>query len=246
MRRIQAWHLAYGEGILVVPGAIGSVEPAVETVRTSNHDVIATVCTGALALGDKLPDRWTTHWEDLRPGGINARVVDADGVYRKVGPARVFTSERAAVAAIKGQGGAAIQPGEVMVLIGRGPLGCGMEETYQITSALRYLPFGKQVALITDARFSGVSTGAPSVRWSDRAWSSLPATGGSGSSPAPFMKVTFRYLAKQWKVRNQPCPSTPYHGEFQRMALATSGTSSTTSASTSAPTSAFHPGMASR
>ena len=69
-----------GEGILVVPGAIGSVEPAVETVRTSNHDVIATVCTGALALGDKLPERWTTHWEDLRPGGINARVVDAGNV----------------------------------------------------------------------------------------------------------------------------------------------------------------------
>ena len=39
-------------------------------------------------------------------------------------------------------------------------MGSGMEETYQLTSALRYLPFGKQVALITDARFSGVSTGA--------------------------------------------------------------------------------------
>jgi dihydroxyacid dehydratase/phosphogluconate dehydratase len=35
-----------------------------------------------------------------------------------------------------------------------------MEETYQITSALRHLPFGKHVAVITDARFSGVSTGA--------------------------------------------------------------------------------------
>jgi dihydroxyacid dehydratase/phosphogluconate dehydratase len=35
-----------------------------------------------------------------------------------------------------------------------------MEEIYQITSALRYLKFGKQVAVITDARFSGVSTGA--------------------------------------------------------------------------------------
>ncbi len=42
-----------------------------------------------------------------------------------------------------------------MVLIGRGPLGCGMEETYQITSALKYLKWGKEVALITDARFSG-------------------------------------------------------------------------------------------
>jgi dihydroxyacid dehydratase/phosphogluconate dehydratase len=35
-----------------------------------------------------------------------------------------------------------------------------MEETYQLTSALKHLPWGTQVALITDARFSGVSTGA--------------------------------------------------------------------------------------
>ena len=53
-----------------------------------------------------------------------------------------------------------IKEGDIIVLMCRGPLGCGMEETYQITSALRYLPFGKHVALITDARFSGVSTGA--------------------------------------------------------------------------------------
>jgi dihydroxyacid dehydratase/phosphogluconate dehydratase len=39
-------------------------------------------------------------------------------------------------------------------------MGSGMEETYQLTSALRYLPFGKHVAILTDARFSGVSTGA--------------------------------------------------------------------------------------
>jgi dihydroxyacid dehydratase/phosphogluconate dehydratase len=53
-----------------------------------------------------------------------------------------------------------IQPGDVLVLICRGPMGAGMEETYQLTSALRYLPFGKRVAILTDARFSGVSTGA--------------------------------------------------------------------------------------
>jgi xylonate dehydratase len=35
-----------------------------------------------------------------------------------------------------------------------------MEETYQVTSALKFLPWGKQVAVLTDARFSGVSTGA--------------------------------------------------------------------------------------
>jgi len=87
-------------------------------------------------------------------------VVDADGVYRKTGPARVFTRERDAMAAIKGQGERKIQPGDVIVLIARGPLGSGMEETYQVTSALRYLDWGRQVAVVTDARFSGVSTGA--------------------------------------------------------------------------------------
>ncbi|MSR58099.1 MAG: YjhG/YagF family D-xylonate dehydratase [Planctomycetaceae bacterium] len=97
----------------------------------------------------------------IKSTAIDPAVVDADGVYRKTGPARVFTSERDAVAAIKGRAGAKpIQAGAVIVLICRGPLGTGMEEIYQITSALRYLKFGKQVALITDARFSGVSTGA--------------------------------------------------------------------------------------
>jgi dihydroxyacid dehydratase/phosphogluconate dehydratase len=86
--------------------------------------------------------------------------VDKDGVYRKTGPARVFTRERDAIAAIKGQSERPIRPGEVLVLMGRGPSGAGMEEIYQITAALRYLSFGKHVALLTDARFSGVSTGA--------------------------------------------------------------------------------------
>jgi dihydroxyacid dehydratase/phosphogluconate dehydratase len=87
-------------------------------------------------------------------------VVDADGVYRKVGPARVFTTERAAIAGIKSTGPERVKPGDVMVLICRGPLGAGMEEIYQITSALKHISWGKQVAVITDARFSGVSTGA--------------------------------------------------------------------------------------
>jgi putative YjhG/YagF family dehydratase len=96
----------------------------------------------------------------VKSTAIDPAVIDADGVYRKIGPARVFTTERAAIAAIKGQGENDIQPGDVIILIGRGPLGCGMEETYQLTSALKFLPWGKEVALITDARFSGVSTGA--------------------------------------------------------------------------------------
>ena len=96
----------------------------------------------------------------IKSTAIDPSVVDADGVYRKVGPARVFTSEPDAIAAIKGRRGTPVKEGDVLVLMCRGPLGSGMEETYQITSALKYLPFGKHVAVITDARFSGVSTGA--------------------------------------------------------------------------------------
>lgn len=93
----------------------------------------------------------------IKSTSIDPSVVDEHGVYRHIGRAKVFTSEREAIRQIKSGG---IQAGDVMVLIGRGPSGTGMEETYQLTSALKHLSFGKHVSLITDARFSGVSTGA--------------------------------------------------------------------------------------
>jgi putative YjhG/YagF family dehydratase len=101
---------------------------------------------------------------NLAPGGsvikstaIDPSVVGDDGVYRMTGPARIFRSEPGVIAAIKGD---EIRAGDVIVLMCRGPMGSGMEEIYQITSALKYLEFGKHVAVLTDARFSGVSTGA--------------------------------------------------------------------------------------
>jgi len=96
----------------------------------------------------------------IKSTAIDPSVVDPDGVYRKVGPARVFTREKDAIAAIKSQGPERLKAGDVMVLICRGPLGAGMEEIYQITAALRHLTWGKHVTVVTDARFSGVSTGA--------------------------------------------------------------------------------------
>ena len=96
----------------------------------------------------------------IKSTAIDPSVVDADGVYRKTGPARVFTSERAAIAAVKGLSENPVKVGDIIALIGCGPMGTGMEETYQLTSALKYLPHGRTIALITDARFSGVSTGA--------------------------------------------------------------------------------------
>jgi dihydroxyacid dehydratase/phosphogluconate dehydratase len=93
----------------------------------------------------------------VKATAIDPQAVSAAGLYRHSGPARVFTSEHAAMAAIKA---GEIKPGDVLVLAGIGPMGTGMEETYQVTSALKQLPFASQVAVVTDARFSGVSTGA--------------------------------------------------------------------------------------
>ncbi|OHB79472.1 MAG: dehydratase [Planctomycetes bacterium RBG_16_55_9] len=101
---------------------------------------------------------------NLAPGGsvikstaIDPSLLNSDGVYRMVGMAQVFTSESGAIKAIKA---GAVKSGDVVVLICAGPMGSGMEEILQVTGALRYLPWGKNVAVITDGRFSGVSTGA--------------------------------------------------------------------------------------
>ncbi len=97
----------------------------------------------------------------VKATAIDAAVVGEGNVYRHRGRARVFTSEREAVRAIKGlPPHRPVEPGDIVVLIGVGPMGTGMEEIYQVTSALKHIPWGKQVSVITDARFSGVSTGA--------------------------------------------------------------------------------------
>jgi putative YjhG/YagF family dehydratase len=93
----------------------------------------------------------------IKSTAIDPEMVGEDGVYRHTGQAKVFTTEKSAVKAIKD---GHIGKGDILVLAGRGPSGTGMEETYQLTSSLKHLPFGKYVTLLTDARFSGVSTGA--------------------------------------------------------------------------------------
>jgi len=92
----------------------------------------------------------------VKSTAIDPTLVGPDGVYRKAGPARVFTTERAAVQAIKAGD---IKPGDIIVLICAGPMGSGMEEILEVTGALKHLSWGKDVAVITDGRFSGVSTG---------------------------------------------------------------------------------------
>jgi putative YjhG/YagF family dehydratase len=93
----------------------------------------------------------------IKSTSIDPSLIDEKNVYRHAGPARVFVTEAAAIEAIKRK---EVGHGDVIVLICGGPMGAGMQEIYQITSALKALPFCKHVALLTDARFSGVSTGA--------------------------------------------------------------------------------------
>ncbi len=93
----------------------------------------------------------------IKSTAIDPTLLDAEGVYRKIGPARVFIGESSAIRAIKA---GVVQPGDAVVLICAGPMGSGMEEILQVTGALKYIPWGKDVAVITDGRFSGVSTGA--------------------------------------------------------------------------------------
>lgn len=96
----------------------------------------------------------------IKSTAIDPTVIGENGIYLHEGPVRVFGSEEAAIAAVKSKGDDRIREGDTIALFGMGPIGAGMPETAQLTIALKYLPFGKNVALITDGRFSGVSTGA--------------------------------------------------------------------------------------
>src|ERR1017187_2136451 len=93
----------------------------------------------------------------IKSTSIDPTLIDEANVYRHTGPARVFTTEAAAIDAIKR---GAVTQGDVIALICSGPAGAGMQEVYQITAALKNLPYCKHIAVLTDARFSGVSTGA--------------------------------------------------------------------------------------
>lgn len=117
--------------------------------KARSRGLTATVC---FPVGNLAPEGSV-----IKSTAIDSTLIGEDNVYRHRGPAQIFTTEEAAIAAIK-QG--RIGHGDVIVLICGGPKGAGMQETYQVTSALKQLPHCKHVAVLTDSRFSGVSTGA--------------------------------------------------------------------------------------
>ena len=117
--------------------------------RARARGLTATVC---FPVGNIAPEGSV-----IKSTAIDPSLIGDDNVYRHTGPARVFVTEAAAIDAIKHGG---VTQGDVIVLICGGPAGAGMQEIYQITSALKSLPYCKHIAVLTDARFSGVSTGA--------------------------------------------------------------------------------------
>jgi putative YjhG/YagF family dehydratase len=117
--------------------------------RARSRGLTSTVC---FPVGNLAPEGSV-----IKSTAIDPSLVDEHNVYRHVGPAKVFVTEESAIQAIKSGN---VAQGDVVVLICGGPAGAGMQEIYQITAALKQLPHCKHVAVLTDARFSGVSTGA--------------------------------------------------------------------------------------
>lgn len=117
--------------------------------RARSRGLTSTIC---FPVGNLAPEGSV-----IKSTAIDSSLIDKNSMYRHRGPARVFVTEEAAIQAIKA---GEVAHGDVVVLICGGPKGAGMQEIYQVTSALKMLPHCKHVAVLTDARFSGVSTGA--------------------------------------------------------------------------------------
>jgi dihydroxy-acid dehydratase len=93
---------------------------------------------------------------NLAPEGCIVKLVGHERLTHR-GPARVFESEEQAFAAVQG---GKINPGDVLVIRNEGPRGGpGMREMLAVTGAIAGTPLTKEVALITDGRFSGATYG---------------------------------------------------------------------------------------
>lgn len=123
-------------------------------VVNKNHDIIRPIEspyseTGGIAVlkGNLAPDRCVVKRSAVAPEMLTHK-----------GPARVFNSEEEAIEVIKGGG---IKAGDVVVIRYEGPAGGpGMREMLSPTSAIAGMGLDRDVALITDGRFSGATRGA--------------------------------------------------------------------------------------
>jgi dihydroxy-acid dehydratase len=98
-------------------------------------------------------------WGNLAPeGAVVKQSAVSPEMLRHKGPARIFNSEEDAIEGILG---GRIKAGDVVVIRYEGPKGGpGMREMLSPTAAVAGMGLDKEVALITDGRFSGATRGA--------------------------------------------------------------------------------------
>ena len=151
MKRLNEMHLLNPD----CPTVTGqTVAQNLQAARVTDDTVIRTPETAYSPIGGL-----AVLYGNLCEGGaIVKQSAVAPEMLTHQGPARVFNGEEAAVAAIyAGQ----IKPGDVVVIRYEGPAGGpGMREMLSPTSAIAGMGLDKQVALITDGRFSGATRGA--------------------------------------------------------------------------------------
>jgi dihydroxy-acid dehydratase len=123
--------------------AVAPYPPGQDIVRPMSHPI-------------KKDSHLVVLYGNLAPEGAVAKITGQEGL-RFSGKARVFNSEEQALQGILG---GKVQPGDVVVIRYEGPKGGpGMREMLSPTGAITGKGLGKQVALITDGRFSGGSHG---------------------------------------------------------------------------------------
>ena len=143
---------------------------------------------------------------NLAPDGcVVKRSAVAAEMLRHSGPAKVFNSEEEAIEVIRGGG---IKAGDVVVIRYEGPAGGpGMREMLSPTSAIAGMGLDKDVALITDGRFSGATSGAAIGHVSPEAVSggniALVQDGDIISIDIPSYKITLEVSDEELEERRK-------------------------------------------
>jgi dihydroxy-acid dehydratase len=186
-----------------------------KTVRENLKDVPGLKAGQEIVRPLSNPLKRTSHIQILRgnlaPEGAVAKITGKEGL-RFSGPARVYDSEELMLQALERK---EIGKGDVIVIRYEGPKGGpGMPEMLTPTSAIMGAGLGKEVALITDGRFSGGSHGfivghvTPEAQ--DGGPIALVRTGDRISIDAEKNLLSAELPEKEWKARRDQWRMPPY------------------------------------
>lgn len=151
MKELTKKDLLHLETLSVTGKTIGE---NIQNAAVKNRDVIRSVEEPYSPVGGIAVLRGNI----AKDGAVVKRAAVAEEMLVHKGPARVFDSEETAIAAILG---GKIKAGDVVVIRYEGPKGGpGMREMLSPTSAIAGMGLDKEVALLTDGRFSGATRGA--------------------------------------------------------------------------------------